>query len=124
VATAVAALACGFSAGVRPADAQSDSIAPSDSGELANRPLELTPAQRSAIYQSVSKDRSKTARTGFPAVVGADVPPMLELYTLPDQTLADNPTAKLFRYTMVQDEVVIVDPTKMRVVDVIGPNGG
>ena len=46
---------------------------------------------------------------------------MIELYSLPDETLADNPAAKLYEYTMVKNEVVVVDPTKMRVVDKIGP---
>jgi hypothetical protein len=46
---------------------------------------------------------------------------MLELYALPDDTVAGNETAKLFEYTIVQDKVVLVDPTRMRVVDVIGP---
>lgn len=48
---------------------------------------------------------------------------MIELYALPDDAIADSPAAKLYRYTMVQDRMVLVDPTKMRVIDVIGPNG-
>jgi hypothetical protein len=83
--------------------------------------LTLTPAQRRAIYASVTKDKSKTAKTGFAPKVGADVPPMLELYTLPDDIVAENQSAKFFEYTVVQDKVVLVDPTRMRVVDVIGP---
>ena len=39
----------------------------------------------------------------------------------PDETIADNPAAKLYKYTMVENEVVLVDPTKMRIVDKIGP---
>jgi hypothetical protein len=83
--------------------------------------LELTPAQRSAIYQEVSKNKSKVAPSRFPAAVGADVPPMIELYVLPDDILATNPVAKLYKYTMVRDQVVIVDPTNMRTIAVIGP---
>jgi hypothetical protein len=81
--------------------------------------LELTPAQRSVIYQAVHRDKSKVAPNRFAARIGADVPPMIELYTLPDEVLANNPVAKL---TRVDDQVVLVDPTKMRVVAVIGPN--
>jgi hypothetical protein len=40
---------------------------------------------------------------------------------LPDDVLAANPAAKFYKYTMVQDQVVLVDPTHMRVIDVIGP---
>ena len=83
--------------------------------------LELTPAERSAIYATVSKDKSKAAPQPFSTAIGADVPPMIELYSLPDETIADNPAAKLYKYTMVENEVVLVDPTKMRIVDKIGP---
>ncbi len=84
--------------------------------------LALTPAQRRAIYAAASKDSSKRAPTGFPAQVGAEVPPMIELYPLPDDAVSGNDAAKLYRYTLLQDKVVLVDPTKMRVVEVIGPS--
>jgi hypothetical protein len=54
-------------------------------------------------------------------VIGADVPPMIELYTLPDDAVAAVPAAKLYKYTVVENKVVVVDPTKMRIVDVIEP---
>jgi Protein of unknown function (DUF1236) len=83
--------------------------------------LALTPAQRNAIYQEVHKDTSKVAPSRFAAHVGADVPPMIELYALPDDILANNPETKLYKFTKVDDQVVLVDPTKMRVIAVIGP---
>jgi len=87
----------------------------------AEQKLVLTPEQRRAIYVAATKDKSKTAKAGFPATIGAEVPPMLELYALPDDAVAGNQSAKFFEYTVVQDKVVLVDPTRMRVVDVIGP---
>jgi len=90
------------------------------SGAIEQKPL-LSPAQRSAIYAEVSKDKSKKSPKDFSPVIGADVPPMIELYTLPDDALAQVPAAKLYKYTMVENKVVVVDPTKMRVIDVIGP---
>jgi hypothetical protein len=92
------------------------------SGAIEQKPI-LTPSQRSAIYQEVSKDKSKAAAKDFSPVVGADVPPMIELYTLPDDALASIPAVKLYKYTIVQNKVVLVDPTRMRIVDVIGPAG-
>ena len=91
------------------------------SGAIQQQPL-LSPAQRSAIYAEVIKDPSKSSPQRFSAVVGADVPPMIELYALPDDATAVAPAAKLYKYTMVDDKVVVVDPTKMRIVDVIGPS--
>ena len=83
--------------------------------------LILSPAQRQAIYEEVSKDKSKVAPKDFSPVIGGDVPPMIELYALPDDAVASVPAAKIYKYTMVENKVVVVDPTKMRVIDVIGP---
>jgi len=83
--------------------------------------LILSQAQRTAIYDQVSKDKSKVAPKDFSPVIGADVPPMIELYALPDDAVAGVPAAKLYKYTMVENKVVLVDPTRMRIVDVIGP---
>ena len=111
LAIAAAAIAFAHTSGIR---AQSDNA-------VAAQNLELTAAQRSAIYAAVSKDRSKASPQRFPAVIGAEVPPMINLYALPDDIVAGNPTAKLYECTMVEDKVVLVDPTRMRVVDTIGP---
>jgi Protein of unknown function (DUF1236) len=91
------------------------------SGAIQQPPL-LSPAQRSTIYAEVIKDPSKSSPQRFSAVIGAEVPPMIELYALPDDATAVVPAAKLYKYTMVDDKVVVVDPTKMRIVDVIGPS--
>jgi len=84
--------------------------------------LELTAAQRSAIYQAVSQDKSKVAPSRFPATLGGEVPPMIEIHMLPDDILAYNPVTKLYKFTRVEDRVVLVDPTHMCVIAVIGPH--
>jgi hypothetical protein len=120
-ATALAAAASICSGAFGPACAQTgDSNLQTSAGSETPTPA-LTPAQRRVIYAAVGKDKSKTANKPFPAAVGADVPPMLKLYALPDQVLAENRSANFYEYTLVQDKVVLVDPTRMRVVDVIGP---
>jgi hypothetical protein len=86
--------------------------------------LQLTAAQKSAIYQEVHKDRSKVEPSAFATDVGAEVPPMIELYSLPDDILATTPETKLYKFTRVDDRIVLVDPTEMRVVAVIGPKSG
>ena len=113
---AAAAIAGAVSAG-----AQSNSIDETVASNGVASKLELTPAQRSAIYQEVHQDKSKIAPSGFAANVGAEVPPMIELYMLPDDILAANPETKLYKYTRVGDRIVLVDPTNMRVIAVIGP---
>ena len=111
---AVATLALVIAAGAQNIHAQNDNV-----GVAQN--LELTAAQRSEIYAAVSKDRSKTSPQRFAVAIGAEVPPMINLYALPDDIVAGNPAAKLIQCTMVGDKVVLVDPTRMRVVDTIGP---
>jgi hypothetical protein len=111
---AVAALAFVLAAGGQNIHAQNDNVG-------VSQKLELTEAQRNAIYATVSKDRSKMSPQRFPAVIGAEVPPMINLYALPDDIVSGNPAAKLYQCTVVEDKVVLVDPTRMRVVDTIGP---
>src|SRR6201987_5059584 len=91
-----------------------------ESGAIEQK-LILAPAQRTVIYDQVSKDKSKVAPKDFSPVIGADVPPMIELYALPDEAVAGVPAATLYKYTMGEPKAVLVDATKMRVVDVIGP---
>jgi len=83
--------------------------------------LQLTSQQRVQIYESVSKQ--KVSRTPPPAnlqvAVGGDLPASMELYDLPANIAADIPATKLYKYTLVQSQVVIVDPTKMKVIDII-----
>ncbi|MGA8616593.1 MAG: DUF1236 domain-containing protein [Xanthobacteraceae bacterium] len=116
---AVGTLAVVCAVSLQRVDAQADDPAFTGSSE---QKLVLTPAQRRTVYSAVTKERSKAPLGRFPPVIGADVPPMIEPNPLPDEAVADNPTAKFYEYTVVQDRVVLVDPTKMRVVDVIGPN--
>lgn len=111
-------------AGALTAGAQTGSIEDSMTANGITPKLELTPAQRIAIYQEVHKDRSKTAATRFAATIGADVPPMIELYVLPDDILASNPVTKFYKFTQVDEHVVLVDPIHMRVAAVIGPQPG
>ncbi|MGA8495005.1 MAG: DUF1236 domain-containing protein [Xanthobacteraceae bacterium] len=111
---AIATMAFVFAIGAQNIHAQS-----ADAGVAQN--LELTAAQRNAIYAAVSKDRSKMSPQRFPVAIGAEVPPMINLYALPDDIVAGNPAAKLYQCTVVEDKVVLVDPTRMRVVDTIGP---
>jgi hypothetical protein len=117
----VVGIALAWCASAQYGRSQTDDGGASSVGAPLAPKLGLTAAQRNAIYQAVSKDRSKIAPRRFPAVVGADVPPMIELYALRDDAVSGNPAAKFYQYTMVQDQVVLVDPTTMRVIDVIGP---
>jgi Protein of unknown function (DUF1236) len=82
--------------------------------------LKLSPAQKTAILNAVRQDGAKAAApTNFQASVGGPVPPSIELYTLPSGAVSQSPELRSLKYTMAQNQVVLVDPTTMRVIDII-----
>lgn len=84
--------------------------------------LMLTPQQRSTIHNSVMREKSKVKTqppAGLPLSVGAQIPPATELHNMPDDIANDLPATKIYQYTLVQNQVVLVDPTTMRIVDII-----
>ena len=88
-------------------------------GGAVNQQVALTAAQKSAIYNAVMQQKVRASTTAVPAAVGAPVPLTVQLSELPDQSAAENPWASFLKYAMVEDDVVVVDPVSMRVVDVI-----
>ncbi len=111
----LAAIALLLVAGLGPAAAQT----PADPG----KPLELTPQQRSKIHQTVMQERAAKVKTpappSLPVAVGAEIPAVTALYDLPDAIQIEFPETKLYKYTVVNNDVVIVDATRMKVVEVI-----
>jgi hypothetical protein len=84
----------------------------------------FTPGQRNAIYNAASQQKIRPPADRIAAAVGAPVPASAELVDLPDQASGDNAWAGrswagVLKYAFVENQVVIVDPVAMRVVDVI-----
>ena len=112
--------------GVGAASAQIGSTPPSiqdgtiGRGEVNPTQWRLTEAQRSAIAAAVRRDnKAAEPSISFVPSVGAPVPPAIELYMLPDAILAEVPAAKLVKYTVVKNQLILIDPTNMRVVEII-----
>lgn len=92
---------------------------PADRAATA-RTLELTPAERLAIYQSVTQThKNNAAPVGFRATVGAHVPDSVELKPLSDTLAKLVPRARDFSIGMVEKEVILVDPGSRQVVAVV-----
>jgi hypothetical protein len=82
--------------------------------------LGLTVDQRAAIVRAVAEEKEKiTEPPVFQAKIGAEAPASIALYVLPDVAMAVIPDGAHYQYTIVQNKVILVDPTTMRVVDVI-----
>lgn len=89
-------------------------------GDINPTQWRLTEAQRSAIAAAVKRDnKAVEPSVSFVASVGAPVPPAIELYLLPDPILAEVPAARSVKYTVMKNQLILVDPTNMRVVDII-----
>jgi len=93
--------------------------APADSA-TTTRALQLTPAERLAIYQSITQTgKNNAAPVGFRAAVGARVPDSVELKPLSDTLAKLVPQARDFSIGMVEKEVILVDPGTRQVVAVV-----
>ncbi len=100
-------------AGSSPAAKAQDSISKTTS-------LQLSAAQKTSIFQSLTKDKVKSPPpANLQVTVGAQIPASIELYPLPANIVTEVPATKAYKYTVAQNQVVIVDPTNMKVVEVI-----
>ena len=111
--TIVLALACGIGTGA----AQVGPAGQPHTSDAAQ--IHLDAAQRAAIVTAVRDVRIPPPGHSFNISVGAQVPPSIELSYLPTAALSQAPEARVLKYTMVQNQVVLVDPTNMRIVEVI-----
>lgn len=121
----IAALALiAFFSGIIAADAQSatPTEAVQQDGSIVP-PLALTQAQRNAIYNDVKRQRIHTPTAGIAAAVGAPAAPSLGLRDLPGVP-APGSAATDLKYATVARDVVVVDPIRMRVVEVIHSGAG
>ena len=114
-------LASFFAAGVpHPATAQTQASVGLGVAD-PSAPLALTPAEKAAILAAVRQDTAKPVGKmppGSPVSVGIQLPASIALRILPDAALAQAPAAKTVQYTLIGNQVVLVDPTNMRVGDI------
>jgi Protein of unknown function (DUF1236) len=79
--------------------------------DQTKRGLELSHAQREAIYQSVSKtQKNNAAPIGFRPAVGSVVPKGIDLAPLPDTLGEMIPEARGYQVAMVEKQILLVDP--------------
>jgi len=80
--------------------------------------IDLSPDQRTTVYRSITRERIAVAPPAdFRARVGVEVPTSVELYPVPEAI--DVPAIRRYRYTVIDDQVVLVDPSTHRVVEII-----
>ena len=113
----IAVIALLSSVGVAAAAGMAKSSAAADT-------LTLTSAQQKTIWQDVSKLQTNSkAPAGFSAKVGATVPSAVMLHPLPTAVTNSISATRPFEYAMLDQKLLIVNPTDKKVVDIITQSG-
>jgi Protein of unknown function (DUF1236) len=114
-----AAIVAALLAGVGTASAQTTVITrePVESRTVVTtEPLQLTPVQRQTIYRTIVRERVTPARPTVEYRVGTRVPESVQLYSVPQEVAVEVPTIRQYKYMVVNDRVVLIDPATGEVV--------
>jgi len=79
----------------------------------------LTPAQRTTIYRTVTRERVTVPPETVDVRVGARLPRTVELGEIPASVIEEVPAVRRYRYMVVNNEVLLVDPATSEVIEVI-----
>lgn len=115
-----AAIMAALLAGVSAASAQTTVITrePVESRTVVTtEPLRLTPVQRQTVYRTIVRERVAPARPTVEYRVGTRVPQSVELYAMPQEVAVEVPAIRSYKYMVVNNRVVLIDPATSEVVD-------
>jgi Protein of unknown function (DUF1236) len=84
---------------------------------VTTEPLELTPVQRRTIYRTIVRERVAPAEPTVEYRVGARLPDSVRLYSVPQEVAVEVPTIRSYKYMVVNNRVVLVDPATSQVVE-------
>jgi len=115
-----AAIVAAALAGATTASAQTTIITrePAESRTVVTtEPLELTPVQRRTIYRTIVRERMAPAEPTIEYRVGARVPGGVRLYPVPQEVAVEVPAIRSYKYMVVNNRVVLVDPATSQVVE-------
>ncbi len=100
--------------------ATSETIITREPTPVVRERFELTPAQRTTVYRTIVRERTVApAPAGVELRVGSRIPAGAELYTIPESVAVEVPTVRPYKYMVVNNRVVLVDPATSTVVSEI-----
>lgn len=114
-----AAIAVVLLAGASAASAQTTVITrePVESRTVVTtEPLRLTPVERQTIYRTIVRERVSPARPTVECRVGTRVPGSVQLYSVPQEVAVEVPVIRSYKFMVVNDRVVLIDPATSEVV--------
>jgi hypothetical protein len=83
---------------------------------VATEPLQLTPVQRQTVYRTIVRERVSPARPTVEYRIGTRVPESVQLYSVPQEVAVEVPAVRSYKYMVVNDRVVLIDPATSEVV--------
>jgi Protein of unknown function (DUF1236) len=90
------------------------------SSAASSEHLNLSTAQQKDIWQGVSKQAAtETTPADFKPTLGAVAPSSIKLQPLPTKVSNEVPAVKPYDYAMLHDQVLIVDPSSRKIVDIV-----
>jgi hypothetical protein len=113
-----AALLAALLAGAGSAGAQTTVITrePVESRTVVTGPVQLTPVQRQTIYRTIVRERVVPAPPTVEYRVGTRVPQSVQLYSVPQEVALEVPAIQTYKYMVVNNRVVLIDPATSEVV--------
>jgi hypothetical protein len=84
---------------------------------VTTEPLELTPVQRRTIYRTIVRERVAPAEPTIEYRVGARLPDSVRLYSVPQEVAVEVPAIRSYKYMVVNNRVILVDPATSQVVE-------
>ena len=87
---------------------------------MAKDSLSLTSAQERTAWKDISRQaNSQMAPSGFSPTIGATVPTDISIKPMPAKVASQVSTLRPYDYALLQDKLLIVNPSDKKVVDVI-----
>jgi hypothetical protein len=113
-----AAIAAALIAATTAAHSQTTVITrePVQTQTVITAPLQLTPVQRQTIYRTIVRERVAPAQPTVEYRVGTRVPASAQLYALPETVAVEVPAIRQYKYMMVNNRIVLIDPATSQVV--------
>jgi hypothetical protein len=115
-----AAIAAALLAGAGTANAQTTVITrePVETRTVVTtqQPLTLSPVQRQTIYRTIVRHPVQAVQPTVEYRVGTRVPQDARLYEVPQEVAVEVPAIRSYKYMMVNDRVVLVDPATSEVI--------
>jgi hypothetical protein len=90
-------------------------------GRSSNTTVSFTTEQRTKIRETVFKERNapRVSKVDFSLNVGTVVPRTVHIVEVPDVIVTVHPEWRGYRYFIVNDEIVVVEPDTLKIVAVI-----